>query len=201
MFGFLKNALLRGLIILIPLVILYVTMRELLQIMVGLATPIADLFPAGTFDDENETEIIAVLLIAGTAIFLGSLSAIKPLRIGGKWIEDRTVSSLPMYRMLKSLLSAFLNVEGEKSFKPAFLVNGEGIREPIYVVEERDDGFLVVLQPWSPTAFAGSIKVVKRELVEFLPVTLDEFSLALTHFGVGISDVMEKKAAADRHES
>jgi len=60
MFNFLKNALVRGLVILIPLVILYVTFRELLEIMVGIATPIADLFPADTFSHESETEIIAI---------------------------------------------------------------------------------------------------------------------------------------------
>ena len=48
MFKFLKNALMRGLVILVPLVILYVTFRELLEIMVGIATPIADLFPEDT---------------------------------------------------------------------------------------------------------------------------------------------------------
>ncbi len=69
MFNFLKNAIFRGLVVLIPVVILYVTIRELLQLMVALATPIADLFPVGTFDHQKETEIIAALLVAGTALF------------------------------------------------------------------------------------------------------------------------------------
>jgi len=32
-------------------------------------------------------------------------------------------------------------------------------------------------------------------------VTLDEFSLALTHFGLGMSDVIQKKIEADRQET
>ena len=35
MINFLKNSLVKGLVILIPLVILFVTFRELLEIMVG----------------------------------------------------------------------------------------------------------------------------------------------------------------------
>jgi uncharacterized membrane protein len=101
MFNFLKNALVRGLVILIPLVILYVTFRELLEIMVGIATPIADLFPEDTFDTENETEIIAILLILGTAIFFGSLAAIKPARIAGSWFEGKTLDAIPMYRLVR----------------------------------------------------------------------------------------------------
>ena len=197
MLNFLKNALLKGLVILIPVVILYVTLRELLELMVGLATPIADLFPEGTFDRANETEIIAVLLVIGTAIILGSLSAIKPAGRAAAWLEDKTLNAVPMYRMLKSLMAAMLNVEGSEAFKPAFHRAGNGTREPVYVIEQHANGQAVVLQPWSPAAFAGSVKVVQSQQLEILPVTLDEFSLALTHFGLGISEIMDIQNQAE----
>lgn len=201
MFTFLKNALVRGLVILIPLVILYVTFRELLEIMVSLATPIADLFPEDTFDTEHETEILAILLIIGTALLLGAVAAVKPARIAGSWFEGKTLDAIPMYRMLKSLISAMLNIEDEQSFKPAFFHAAEGTREPVYVVEDRGDGLSVVMNPWSPTAFAGSVKVVQSDRLEILPVTLDEFSLALTHFGLGMSDVIQKKSDLESGEA
>ena len=50
----------------------------------------------------------------------------------------------------------------------------------------------VVMQPWTPTPFAGSVKVVPRNQVELIPVTLDEYSLALTHFGLGLSEALQK---------
>jgi uncharacterized membrane protein len=198
MFNFLKNALVRGLVILVPLVILYVTFRELLEVMVGIATPIADLFPEDTFSSEHDTEIIAILLIMGTATFFGSLAAIKPARVAGTWFEGKTLDAIPMYRMLKSLMAAMLNIEDEQSFKPAFFHTSDGTREPVYVVEDNGKGLSVVMLPWSPTAFAGSIKVVPSDRVELLPVTLDQFSLSVTHFGLGMSEVLQKKTEADR---
>ena len=198
MFAFLKNALIRGLVILIPVVVLYITLRELLGAMVMLATPIADLFPVGTFDHVRETEVIAILLIIGTAIVLGTLSAIKPARKVGSWLENKTLNTVPMYRMVKSLVSAFLNLEEEESFKPAFLRSDDGTLEPIYVVEERPDQMTVVMFPWTPTPFAGSVKLVRSERIELVPVSLDEFSLALTHFGLGMSKVMQKKIDAEQ---
>jgi len=197
MFDFLKNALVKGLIILIPVMLLYITLREILEMMVGLATPIADLFPADTFDTEHDTEILAMLLILGTTLVLGTLAVIKPVRLMGRWLEAKTLYKVPMYRMLQSLISALLDLEDEESFKPAFLHTRDGTREPIYVVEDREDEWSVVMSPWTPTPFAGSIKVVQTERIELLPVTLDEFSLALTHFGLGMSDVIQKKIDAD----
>jgi uncharacterized membrane protein len=194
MLTFLKNAFFRGLLILIPIVILYVTLRELLEIMVGMATPIADLFPEDTFALDIDTEIIAIMLIVGTALVLGALAAIKPMRIAGAWLEDRTLNPLPMYRMLKSLIAAFLDLEGEESFKPGFLHCQDGTKEPVYVIEDHGKGSSVVMQPWTPTPFAGSVKIVRSDRIELLPVTLDEFSLALTHFGLGMSDVIEKSS-------
>lgn len=200
MFAFLKNSLIRGLVILIPIVVLYVTLRELLQIMVGFATPIADLFPADTFEHTNETEIIAVLLILGSAVILGGLATIKPVRLLGRWVESKTLNPVPMYRMLKSLVAAFLNLEDEESFKPAFLVSDDGSQEPVYVVEDCGNGMLVVMHPWTPTPFAGSVSVVRKDRIELVPVTLDEFSLALTHFGLGMAEVMRKKNDPEQGE-
>jgi uncharacterized membrane protein len=190
MINFLKSALVNGLAILLPVVLVFLAIKEIFGLLVGIATPIADLFPVGTFDHIKETEIIAVLLIMGMAIILGVLSKIKAGRILGKSIEKYTLYKVPMYRMLKSLVSAFLDLESEDSFKPAFLENASGDLEPVYVIEDRGRPRVVVLVPWAPTAFAGSVKLVQRERVHAAGVSLDEFSLALTHLGTGMSELL-----------
>lgn len=199
MFKLFKSALVNGLVILLPVVLVFLAIKEILAMLVGIATPIADLFPAGTFDNVRETEIIAVLLIAGAAVILGILSKIKAGRVIGHGIEKYTLYKIPMYRMLKSFVGAFLNLETEDSFKPAFLDDGSGDMEPIYVIEDRGRPRVVVLVPWAPTAFAGSVRLVQRDRVHYLDVTLDEFSLSLTHLGTGLSDLLpEVPATAEK---
>ena len=193
MFRFIKNAIVRGLIFLIPVVVLYITLRELFEIMVGFATPIADLFPRGTFTEEDATELIAAILILLAAFLLGLIWSIRPSRVAAQWLEDKTLNRVPMYRMLKSLVAAFLNLEGEKSFQPAQLKHTDGTIEPVYIIEAHGEDMYVIMQPWTPTPFAGSVKVVPRERVEPVPVTLDEFSISLTHFGLGLSETMKRK--------
>ena len=63
MFRYIKNAFFRGLVILIPVVLVYITIRELVQIMIEFATPIADLFPHGWIRDDDPVEFIAAILI------------------------------------------------------------------------------------------------------------------------------------------
>lgn len=190
MFQFVKNAFLRGLVILIPIVVLFITLRELYEIMVGLATPIADLFPEGLFGDRDTSQIIAVLLIVVTALVLGVLWSLRATRPALHWLEDHSLNRISMYRMLKSLVAAFLNINDAKSFKPACLRHADGSLEPIYVIEAHGSDMLVVMLPWTPTPFAGSVKVVPADQVEELQVTLDEYSMALTHFGLGMSQAI-----------
>ena len=200
MIKFLKSALVNGLAMLIPVVLVFLAIKEIFELLVNVATPIADLFPPGTFDHVKETEILAVLLIVGLAIFLGILSKLKAGRVLGHSIEKHTLFKIPMYRMLKSLVGAFLNLESEESFKPAFLESDAGNLEPVYVIEDRGRPRVVVLIPWAPTAFAGSVKLVNRECIHYLDVTLDEFSLSLTHLGTGMSELLPAENEIPRKE-
>ena len=192
MFSFIKNTLFKGLVILIPAVLIYVTIRELVELMIQLATPIADLFPKSFILEDDPIELIAFLLIVGTAFLLGLLWSAGPTRRAAEWVESRTLNFLPMYRMMKSLVAAFLDLDDEDSFKPACLRGDDGSLEPVYVIEEHGSDMLVIMQPWTPTPFAGSVKVVPRNKVDLVPVTLDEFSLSLTHFGTGLSENLNK---------
>ena len=200
MIKFFKSALVNGLVILLPVVLVFLAIKEILAMLVGIATPIADLFPAGTFDHVKETEIIAVLLIVGMAVILGILSKVKAGRVVGHGIEKYTLYKIPMYRMLKSLVGAFLDLESEDSFKPALLENDSGDMEPVYVIEDRGRPRVVVLVPWAPTAFAGSVKLVGRERIHYLDVTLDEFSLSLTHLGTGLSELLPENHGIPQKE-
>lgn len=195
MLRFFKSALINGLVILLPVVLVFLAIKEILSMLVGIATPIADLFPVGSFNHVRQTEILAVLLIVGSAIFLGVLSNIRMGRALGRGIEKYSLNKVPMYRMLKSLVGAFLELESEHSFKPAMLENVSGDMEPVYVIEDRGRSRVVVLVPWAPAAFAGSVRLVQRERIHYMDVSLDEFSLSLTHLGAGMSDLLPGESA------
>jgi uncharacterized membrane protein len=193
MFKFLKDAIVRGLVVLIPLVLVYLTLRELLGAMVALATPIADLFPTDWIRKDDPEQLIAFVLIILTALILGLIWSAGPTRRAAEWLESRSLDHLPMYRIMKSLVGAFLNLEDEESFKPACWRHDDGSMEPVFVIGEHGKDMLVVMQPWTPTPFAGAVKVVPRNQVDLVQVTLDEYSLALTHFGLGLSEALQKR--------
>ena len=191
MMSWLKTAFFRGLVILIPLMLLWITIRELAELLVAFAEPIADLMPAAVFEWVQNPELVAPALIVVIALLLGAMASITWVRKAGGLLERNTVENFPLYRMIKIFVTAFLEVEDTTSFRPALIVDDEGGAEPCYVIEDSEDGEnVVVLVPWSPASFAGSVKLVPRQRIWRLNLTFDEFSLSLANFGLGMSSIV-----------
>ena len=58
---FIKTTLFGGLLILLPLMLLWLGLQEIAGLLIAMATPIADLFPKGPFEDLAAPGLIAAL--------------------------------------------------------------------------------------------------------------------------------------------
>jgi len=189
---FLKTSLIGGLFVLLPLVLFYLVLTEMLHLVVALATPIADLFPKGTFDQVNLPVLVALILIVGASFLFGLALRLMILRRVGLWIENNVLGRLPMYNAVKSLSRGLVGAKEGTAFRPAVLSSPDGGWEIVYVIEEHGDGQLTVLVPWAPAAFTGSVKIMDSDRIEMLDVPLGDVSKALSQWGVGVRDLLGK---------
>jgi len=189
---FLKTSLIGGLFVLLPLVFFYLLLAEMLQLVVALATPIADLFPRGTFDRVNAPVLVALILIVAASFLFGLALRSMSLRRFGLWIERTGLGRLPMYNALKSLSKGLLGAKEDTAFRAAVLISPDGGREIVYVIEDHGDENLTVLVPWAPASFAGSVKIMGSDRIEMLDAPLGDVSKALSHWGVGVRDLLGK---------
>ena len=192
MWSFVKRAWFRGLVILLPLLFLIIILREFIELMIGLATPIADLLFTEEFIDAFPSiEVLALLLLAVVSLIVGIFSVIPLLASPCSWLEERTLDRLPVYVPLKTLLGALLGARGDSNFRPAFLLSEDGQdAAPVYIVEDTGRPRLGVLQPRTPMSFSGEMRWVPRHRVIPLEMSFDEFSLAIGHYGIGLSDAL-----------
>ena len=182
-----------GLFVLLPVLLLYLLLSEALDMVVAIATPIADLFPAGTFDKIEFPVIVGLILISGVSFLIGLGLRSETGRGLGQWIERTVLNRLPAYNALKSLTTGFAEAGRAGAFKAAVLTSAAGDREVVYVIEDHGDGNLTVLVPWAPAAFAGSVKIVDRDRINFLEANLGDVSRALGHWGVGVRELLPTK--------
>lgn len=190
--NFLKTTLLGGLFILLPLMLLWLGLKEIGGLLVSMATPIADMIPGRPFAEVAAPAVIAIFLIAATAFVLGLAARSSWLSRVGHSIEKSVLDKVPMYRMLKLISSALIDSDAS-DVDAALVKDGSGGGDPCYVIEKHKDGRATVLLPWSPASFAGSIKIVQQSDLEILSCSVDEFSRSISQVGVGVEECLAAK--------
>lgn len=181
-----------GVAILLPILLLYVLLDEVLGLIVALATPIADLiFPKSVSEAINAPVILAALLLLGASILLGLAARTRAGRRSGRVLERNTLQRLPVYAALKGIAEGFFGGKSGAAFEPVLVNYGDGSAAIAYLVENLDDDRVVVLEPWAPTPFAGSVKIVPRNRVRRIEAGLGEVTGVLSRWGVGTRSLLE----------
>ena len=198
--GFLKTTILGGLFVLLPIIILYLALGEAMGVLVAMATPFADLFFPGSFEDTQfpVLVLIALALLICVSFILGLFMLSETSRKFGNWIERTILGRLPVYNAIKSLTTGFSDSQQESAFKPALLKSADGEKELVYIVEDHGDGNLTVMLPWTPTPFAGVIKIVPKERVEPLAANMKKVTEALSQWGIGTKNLLTGKNAPEK---
>ena len=194
--AFLRTTLLRGLLVTLPILLLWGVFREAFAVAKKIATPIVRLLPKATFPDSaTNKEAAAFLVLLGGSFIIGLLLRAPPIRRSIRWVESRTLDHLPGYSVLRGVVSetAHIQTDSATRFRPAMLSLGDGARRPAYVTEDHGDGNLTVFLPGAPAAFSGAIHIVPRDRVVFLDATLGELAMSNAQYGEGCAALMKRK--------
>ena len=200
---FLKSTIVTGLLVLVPLLLLWLALGEIAGLLMAMVDPLLMVFPDKFFSGAFAPGVLAAMVLLATAFIVGLVSRSRGITRMGATLERSVLAKMPVYGMFKSLSESFLDARSS-NFRPALVVAEDGSATPCYVVEECPDDSAAVLLPWSPTSFAGSVKIVPRRSLRMLGCSLQEFSRALGLMGVGIGSCIARepqdRAAADEPE-
>ena len=191
---FTKTCLLGGFFVLMPMMIFYLLLSELLElVVVALATPIADLFPEGTFEYLDEPLVIAIVLLVVASFLLGLALRSKSLTRIGSWIERATLDKFLTYQAIKRFIRGFIGADRGTRFTCGLLQATDGSQELIYIVEDLGGGRLSVIVPTAPGGFSGRVRIVDEDHVTRLQISVGDASLVLAHWGFGMSEIIEPR--------
>lgn len=189
---FLKTTALGGLLVLLPLLLLYLMLGQMLQAVIALATPIAELvIPGDELKGIHFPVVLAVVLILAASFLLGLLARARIAKRFGGIIERHTLGALPLYGVLKSLTAQFAGV-GDSGFRPAMVDDGRQGRAFAFLVEDHGDGDATVMFPRAPTPMVGTVRIVSRDRVQVLDISLGDFTKVLSHWGTGARELLKR---------
>lgn len=182
---FVVNALVGGLLVVIPIYLAVLLLLKAMQSLAGLVRPFARLLPEW-FPAENVLSLLLVLIVC---FLIGAAIRTRPGRAIRERIEKSLFERIPGYALFRSLTQRVAGKGQENVWKPA-LAEIEEALVPAFIIEELEDGRYTVFVPSVPTPFAGAVYILSRERVHPLDVPFTQAIQAVSRWGSGSKDLV-----------
>jgi uncharacterized membrane protein len=189
---FVVNALVAGLLVIVPIYLAVLLLLKGMQSVWGLVRPFALFLPAW-FPAENVLSLLLVLVVC----FLIGVAVRTPVgRAIRERIERAFFERMPGYALIRSLTQRVAGESRENVWTPA-LAEIEDALVPAFI-EEFEDGRFTVFVPSIPTPLAGAVYVLNRQRVHPLDVPFTQAIKAISRWGSGSKDLVAAMKADGR---
>ena len=179
-----KAALVGGLGILLPILLLFLLLEEVLHLAAAIAAPVADLILPKSLLESASGPLAGAIGFFAVALLLGLLARTTAGKRLGRTIERNTLERVPIYKALKGMGRGLIG-ETPQGFTPVLLNYGDDTAAIVFLIEEIDQERVAVLEPWVPTPMAGNMKIVPRSRVRELDAGFGEVTAVFSRWGIG----------------
>ena len=174
----------------LPIMLIYLMLDEMLEIAMALATPIADFLWLGGADEIETPRLVAIVLIVLVSFLTGLSMRTRTGRQLGGWLERTFLEPIPGYVVIKSLTRRIGGEELDERFRPALLTMPLGGWAIVFIVEDHGNGYYTVFLPSTPTPAAGTVQVVKQDRLRKLDVPVGRVLETFFHWGIGTRAIL-----------
>jgi len=182
---FLSNALVGGVLVLLPVYLAVLVLLKGMKSVAALVRPLALMLPAA-LPAEQLLSLLVVLIFC----FLVGVAVQTPRgRALRERIETALFGRLPGYALFRSLTQRLAGEGRDNVWKPA-LAEIEDALVPAFIIEELDDGRYTIFVPSVPTPLAGAVYILDRKRVHPLNISFTEAIKSVSRWGSGAKDLV-----------
>lgn len=183
-----SNVFKKGLYFVIPTVLFIFIISTLFSFLKGLIQPFVDFLPQGVILGMNYPNL-AIIIFFILLIFAAGYAGVRT-GFGDNFVK-KIETIVPGYMLVKQLLSEKVG-QGEADLKPCLALIDDGWLFS-FIVEEMDNGMLVVFVPGAPSIASGNVYIMNTETVKPLNITKKEAVMNILQFGVGTNERLRGK--------
>ena len=187
------KALIRGLLIVVPVDLAILLLLKGMQTVAKLVTPLSALLP----DWVPAEELLSLLLVLAICAAIGATVGTRMGRGARNWLERTVFERIPGYGVIRGLTHQMAGKSRENTWTAA-LVEIEDALVPGFIIEEFEDGRYTVFVPSIPTPFAGAVYVIDRRRVHPVDVPFTDAIRVISRWGSGAQNLV---AALERGKS
>jgi uncharacterized membrane protein len=174
----------RGILFLVPIVLIAVLAREGYGMLRRLSQPIARLLPKDHLFGIVAEDLISIAAIMVVFLIAGLFVGTRPGRFLSDRLERTVLYRTPGYLLVRGAMGGLPGLSGEAHPQPALVETDDGWAFAL-VVERGPPGFCTVFLPDAPTPTSGSVRIVESSRVRPLDATMLNLLACLTRSGTG----------------
>ena len=182
---FLSKALIRGLLIVVPVYFAVLLLLKGMQSVANLVQPFAHLLPAWV----PAEKLLSLLLVLAICVAIGASVGTRIGKDVRNWMEKTLFERIPGYALFRGLTRQVAGQSRESTWKAALFQSDEALI-PAFIIEELEDGRYTVFVPSIPTPFAGAVYVLDRQRVHPVDVPFTDAIKVVTRWGSGAKDMV-----------
>jgi len=190
---FLQNALLGGVLVVLPIYLALVVLLKGMQSVVPLVRPFTMLLP----DWVPAERLLSLVLVLIVCFLIGVAVRTRLGRMLRERMETSLFERLPGYALFRSLTQRLAGEDRENVWKPA-LAEIEDALVPAFIIEEFEDGRFTVFVPSIPTPLAGAVYILSRDRVHALDVPFTQAIQSVSRWGAGSKELVAAMTKAER---
>jgi len=187
---FIKTTLIGGLLVILPLVLIVMLIKQGVTAIDPLLDPVISRLPSDIPFPGIVALVIETLVLLLGCFLVGLVFRTQIGRRITQSFESRVLNKIPGYMLLRSLTRDALGEEETIHFKVA-LTEMEGGLVPSFIIEEHPDGRYTVFVPAAPTLTSGAIYIFPRESVHLVDVPFSQAVNCITKLGAYSSKLLQ----------
>lgn len=184
--GFIKTAILGGLAVILPSVILLLLLRWLFRWITGIIQPLTDLLISKGQFQEIIADFLAIAIILTICFVVGLIVRTKTGQFIQNNLEEKILQLAPGYPTIKAVVMQFIGKK-ESPLSSVALVQPFENKTLLtaFITETHEDGRYTVFVPTGPNPTSGFIFHLQPELVHPVNIPVDEVIKSIIGCGMG----------------
>jgi uncharacterized membrane protein len=188
---FLLVTLVRGVLFLVPIVLIAVLAREGYQMLRRITGPVARLLPQDRVFGILVEDVLSVVAIVLVFLVAGLFVGTRLGRLLAERLEQVVLYRVPGYLMVRGAVGSFPGLDGDARPEPVIVETDEGWALAL-LVERLPQGFCTVFLPDAPTPTSGAVRIVEAARVRPVEASMLSLLACLTRSGSGAGALVGK---------
>jgi uncharacterized membrane protein len=178
----------RGVLFLVPVVLVAVLAREGYQMLRRIAEPLARLLPRERLFGVLAEDLISILAVVAVFLIAGLFVGTRQGRLLSNLLEHTVLYRVPGYLLVRGAVGSVPGLGGDAKPEPALVETDDGWALAL-LIERLPDGFCTVFLPDVPSPTSGSVRIVAASRVRVLDVSMLALLGCLTRSGAGAGEL------------